>query len=454
MDKPRIKERYKHLVNLFANIVLVAVESFAFAYSWHHHYSIALENPYFKNGDILVVLFYMLIMFFVTNTFNGYRISYQRTLDLCITHIVAIVTTNVLAFGLISLIARGLVFPTSLYKVASFQVAFVVPWIILVRYVYKSLYPPRELFFIYGDRAPVELINKFKSRDDKFEIIGAMKYTTYSRRLYQEIDNYKAIVVDDIPAQERNDILKYCYQKGIRVYVTPKISDIILNASEKVHLFDTPLYLARNYGIKTSQLFAKRMEDIIISLLIMILSSPFMLIIALAVKLYDGGPVFYCQERLTKDHKPFMMYKFRSMKMDSETQGAQLAKKNDDRITPVGKIIRRLHVDELPQIFSVLKGDMSFVGPRPERESIHQEYKQSIPEFDFRLKVKAGLTGFAQVYGKYNTSPYDKLKLDLTYIENYSLFLDIQIILMTVRILFVKDNTEGIDENQRTAEKK
>ena len=137
------------------------------------------------------------------------------------------------------------------------------------------------------------------------------------------------------------------------------------------------------------------------------------------------GPILYKQARLTKGGKVFYVMKFRSMRVDSEKQGARLAMKHDDRITPVGRVIRNLHLDELPQLFNILKGDMSMVGPRPERPQIAEEYKKAIPEFDYRLKVKAGLTGFAQVYGKYNTTPYDKLKLDLTYIENYSVWLDL-----------------------------
>ena len=176
-----------------------------------------------------------------------------------------------------------------------------------------------------------------------------------------------------------------------------------------------------------------------------------MLVIALAIKLYDGGPVLYKQPRLTRDKQIFMILKFRSMKMDSEVKGAQLAKKEDDRITPVGKIIRRIHFDELPQLFNILKGDMSMVGPRPERQVIADQYAEEIPEFVFRTKVKAGLTGYAQVYGKYNTTPYDKLKFDITYIENYSLWLDVKIMLLTFKILFQKENTEGVDETQQTA---
>ena len=199
---------------------------------------------------------------------------------------------------------------------------------------------------------------------------------------------------------------------------------------------------------------AKRVLDIIVSGLGIIVSSPIMLIIAIAVKAYDGGPVFYLQDRLTYQGKEFRIRKFRSMCVDSEKNGARLASKHDSRITPVGHVLRNLHLDELPQLFNVFMGDMSLVGPRPERDVIMQEYEQEIPEFHYRLKVKAGLTGYAQVYGKYNTTPYDKLKLDLTYIENYSVWMDIKILFLTFKILFVRENTEGVDENQTTAIRK
>ena len=176
-----------------------------------------------------------------------------------------------------------------------------------------------------------------------------------------------------------------------------------------------------------------------------------MLVIALAIKLQDGGPVLYTQDRLTKGGKVFRIFKFRSMWMESEQGVARLARKNDDRITPVGRVIRALHLDELPQIINILKGDMSIVGPRPERPEIAAQYRRQIPEFDFRLKAKAGLTGYAQVHGKYNTTPYDKLKLDLYYIEHQSFLLDVELILLTIKILFIKENTEGVEDDQITA---
>ena len=225
----------------------------------------------------------------------------------------------------------------------------------------------------------------------------------------------------------------------------------MIMSADNIHLFDTSLLLFRHRGLTAEQQFMKRAFDIITSLTGILLASPFMIVIALCIKLYDGGPVFYKQERLTKGGKVFYVMKFRSMRVDSEKQGARLAMKHDDRVTPVGRILRNIHFDELPQLFNILKGDMSMVGPRPERPQIAAEYKKVIPEFDYRLKVKAGLTGFAQVYGKYNTTPYDKLKLDLTYIENYSFVMDIKLMFLTFKILFQKENTEGVEKWQVTA---
>ena len=173
-----------------------------------------------------------------------------------------------------------------------------------------------------------------------------------------------------------------------------------------------------------------------------------MLVTAIAIKAYDGGPVLYSQKRLTTGGRVFKVYKFRSMIVDAEKKsGATLAKKNDSRITPIGKFIRKVRIDELPQLINILKGDMSFVGPRPERPEIAQKYEKTMSEFKYRLKVKAGLTGYAQVMGKYNTTPYDKLKLDLMYIEHQSLMLDLRIFFMTVKTCFIPEATEGVKDS-------
>jgi exopolysaccharide biosynthesis polyprenyl glycosylphosphotransferase len=199
--------------------------------------------------------------------------------------------------------------------------------------------------------------------------------------------------------------------------------------------------------LKFEQALLKRLLDIAVSLTMLIVLSPLMLVTALAIRLYDGGPAFFYQERCTKDGKIFKICKFRSMVVNAEQDGlSHPATERDPRITPVGHLIRKTRIDELPQLINILKGEMSLVGPRPERIEHVKLYSEQIPEFAYRMKVKGGLTGYAQVYGKYNTTAYDKLKLDLMYIQNYSLLLDIEILFQTVKIVFLRESTEGFDE--------
>ena len=268
----------------------------------------------------------------------------------------------------------------------------------------------------------------------------------------EAVERYDAVVLGDIDVASRNTLYKFCYGKGIRVYILPKISDVLLGGAEEMHIFDTPIFLTREYSLTIEQRFIKRSIDVICSSILLVLASPIMLLTAIAIKLYDGGPVIYRQIRCTRDMREFGIMKFRSMRVDAEKDGvARLATKNDSRITPIGKFIRKVRIDELPQLINILKGDMSFIGPRPERPEIIAQYVEILPEFVFRTKVKAGLAGYAQVYGKYNTTPYDKLKLDLTYIENYSVWMDIKLMLLTLKILFWPDSTEGVETQQVTA---
>ena len=198
----------------------------------------------------------------------------------------------------------------------------------------------------------------------------------------------------------------------------------------------------------------KRLFDIVVSGIALLVLSPIMIVVAIAIKAYDGGPVFYKQCRLTKDGKTFMVHKFRSMKVDAEKDGvARLSTGNkDDRVTPVGRFIRKVRIDELPQLLDILRGDMSIVGPRPERPEIAAQYEKELPEFALRLQAKAGLTGYAQVYGKYNTTPYDKLQMDLMYSAHPSIVEDLSIIFATIKILFIPESTDGVEEGKTTAE--
>lgn len=454
-----MREQYKHLLNFTANLITVIFDAYLFGMVWYYYYArLTMESGdisrYFRRGNWAVIGMYVLIIFFFTKVFGGYKIGYMRVGDIILSNILAIILGNIVAFVELCLICRAYVNAGPLIAVLVTECVFISIWNLLVRFAYQRLYPPRQMILVYGEYPPDELISKINTRKDKYDICGTMSCMVPRDKLYKEIKKYKAVVLCDLPAEDRNDIQKYCFRKSIRTYVTPKITDIMFRGADDIHLFDTPLYLSRNQGLTIDQRFFKRTMDIIISLIGVVIASPFMLIIAIAIKAYDGGPVLYTQERLTRDGRPFKIYKFRSMTTKSEDKGARLCAKDDARVTPVGNIIRNIHFDELPQLFNILIGDMSVVGPRPERQVIAEKYMEEIPEFEFRTKVKAGLTGYAQVWGKYNTTPYDKLKMDITYIENYSLWLDIKLILLTFKILFVKENTEGVDESQTTALKK
>ena len=329
-------------------------------------------------------------------------------------------------------------------------------WTVIASYIYKNIFAPRRLLVVHGERPVDDILQKFASRKDKYTIERCINISEGIGTVCAEAtENYDAVVIWDIDVETRNEIMKFCYGKNIRVYIMPHISDVILKGSDMLNLFDTPIFLTREYVLTMDQRFFKRMIDLVCAIILAVVASPIMLVTAIVVKLYDGGPVLYKQVRVTRDNKEFKIMKFRSMRVDAEKDGvARLASKNDSRITPIGKFIRKVRIDELPQLFNIIKGDMSFIGPRPERPEIIKQYLEEMPEFAYRTKVKAGLAGYAQVYGKYNTTPYDKLKLDLTYIENYSLWLDIKLMLLTLKILFSAESTEGVDSKQVTALKK
>lgn len=449
-----MKEQYKRLFNIISITILLIVQTVLFMVFWYGW--IAKNNDtaaagFSGYGNIAVTLIYMLIMVFFTRTLGGYKVGYLKISDICMSQFIAIVCCNFIEYLQVSVLLHSALDALPILLLTLVEILIIVPWAYYSRRIYLKMYPPQKMIFVYGEKMQRELYDKISSRDDTYNIAASVSISNGLQYIYDRISKYEAVILGDIPAQTRNDIVKYCYSNSIRVYITPKISDIVIMGAEDITLFDTPLLLINNYGLSGEQLFIKRIMDICISLVLLIILSPFMLITAILIKAYDGGQVFYKQERLTRDRKVFQILKFRSMVADSEKGGARLAMQNDDRITPVGKVIRRLHFDEIPQLINILKGDMSFVGPRPERDVIARQYEESVPEFAFRLKVKAGLTGYAQVFGKYNTTPYDKLKLDLTYIEKYSIWLDIKIILLTFKAIFSKENSEGVASDQKTA---
>ena len=427
------REQYKRMVTFFSSVILMGFLTLLFANTWYTDYYDTIALPFYRRGNWVVIVIYTVVMYLFFRVYGGFKVGYLRRTDVLFSQVLSVFGTNLVTYLQVSLIARNFVRLAPILEMTVLELAVLVLWTVLAQKVYFVLYPPRRLIIVYGSPSAAALVTKMSMRVDKYMICESVSAVKDYAVICEKILQYDGVIIQDIPAKMRNDLVKFCFDHQLRAYITPKISDIILRGAEDIRLFDTPLLLCRNYGLTFEQRLLKRGFDLVFSITLLILLTPLMLVCAAAVKLCDGGPVLYRQKRLTLGGKPFFVYKFRSMIVNAETHGAQLAEEHDDRITPVGRILRRFRLDELPQLFNILKGEMSVVGPRPERPEICEEYEKQFPEFRFRLHVKAGLTGYAQVTGAYDTTPYDKLRMDLMYIESYSLLKDIQIVLMTVK---------------------
>ena len=448
------RESAKGLVRGLETFVEVCALSILYYAFWDFFYNTASVPLYEYKGKYVLMGIYAIILYAICNNMDGFRFGDLRRLDLGLAQCIGILLTNILTYFQLCLIANKMITPVPMLLITLADFILATLFILIYVYIYRHHYAPHQMIMVYGSDSAVSLKIKMDSRRDKYKVTKLVSIDMGYDKICQEIIKYDTVVLNDIPAQIRNDILKFCYENRIRAYVAPKISDVIMRGAKDISLFDTPLFLVKGVGLTFFQRILKRTTDIILSLIAIVLASPIMLVAALLIKLEDKGPVFYKQKRVTRDEKEFEILKFRSMIVDAEKfTGAQLATENDPRITKVGKFMRATRIDELPQIINILKGDMSIVGPRPERMDFINEFCKEIPEFKYRLKVKGGLTGYAQIYGKYNTNAYDKLRMDLLYIENYSFLLDIKLILTTIRIMFSKDSTEGIDKAQENAQK-
>ena len=434
----------KYLIRRLEALFEIAFFCVLYFYMWKFFYRDQGVFPYYGRGKYILTGIYGMLLITVMYNCDGFKFGYLKFADTMTAQWISIVLVNVITYLQLSLISNKMLnaFPMAVFTLLEFAASALLTYLFTA--VYHSLYVPKNMLMICRDPEKNVLGEKMTDRSDKYHIGKVISSDKGFDEIIKSIEGFDAIVLDDVPAELRNDIMKYCYGKCIRTYAVPKISDIINRGAEEIALFDTPLLLIKGYGPTSLELIIKRVLDIILGLSATILFSPFMIIIAIAIKLDDGGSIFYRQKRVTYNREVFEILKFRSMIENAEKDGEVIpAKDNDSRITRVGKIIRPTRLDELPQIFNIIKGDMSIVGPRPERVEHYDIYEKEIPEWVFRTKVKGGLTGYAQVYGKYNTSAYDKLRMDLMYIENYSLLLDIKIVFMTIQVLLKKDKTEG-----------
>lgn len=453
-------ESLKRVIVLWMSFFGLLLQTGVYAYIWLEYYypiisKFTIRFKFTQNGHLAMFAIYFVLLFFFANTYGGLKIGYLKPMDIFLSQIFSLLFVNVITFLQISLMNNWWLKPDYFIAATIVQLIIAAVWNYICNLFYRKVFPPREMLLVYGERSIDDIMRKFASRKDKYHIAKCINIREGMESIEKELgEKYGAVVLWDIPTEERNKLLKFCYSRSLRVYMMPKIPDVLIKGSDQLHLFDTPILLVREYALTVEQRMAKRCIDIVCALILTVVTSPIMLITAICIKCYDRGPVLYKQVRCTIGGRKFGIMKFRSMRVDAEKDGvARLASRNDDRITPIGKFIRAVRIDELPQLFNILKGDMSFIGPRPERPEIIKQYVEEMPEFVFRMKVKAGLAGYAQVYGKYNTTPYDKLKLDLSYIENYSVWLDLKLMLLTLKILIKPESTEGVDDTQVTAMK-
>ncbi len=435
---------FRKTIMRLIKILIITSITFAFVQTWVTHYTSSLFS---RNGNYLVIFSFVFILTLFCSLYGAFKIGIYRIHELIYSFSLSLLLTNFLMYLELSLIAREMVNVAPLLISVCFQFCIAFVGCLCANTVYFKLYPARQLVAVFGDDATgFKLINRMSHLPERFKIIrGVNANSTSISEIKKIIAPYDGVIICDIDKNVEKQIYAFCYAREKRIYMLPAITDIIINHSYEIQIGDTPVIMSRNRGLTMEQRILKRAMDLLVSSVALIATSPFMLITALAIKLDDGGPIFFKQNRVTKDGKIFNVLKFRSMITDADKDGAKKAEVGDDRITKVGRIIRACRVDELPQLINVLKGDMSLVGPRPERIENVYEYSEAYPEFELRHKVKGGITGYAQLYGKYNTSPKDKLNMDLIYIETYSIIQDIKLLILTIKILFMKESTEGFD---------
>ena len=406
-----------------------------------------------QTGLLVAVIFCVLYMTY-GRIYESFLISLVRITEMIYSQTLALLMSDGILYLVLCLMAHRLVSPVGVLGLFAAQLLVAVLWSVCAHKWYFAVFPPKRTAVIYDRGRDVGSLIGAYGLSKKFDVKRTLTLEECLEGNFQVLDRMETVFLCGISSHDRNLILKQCVNRGITVYVMPKIGDIIMSGAKQMHLFHLPFLRVGRYDPAPEYLLMKRLFDILVSACALTVLSPLMLGVAIAIR-RDGGPAFYRQKRLTRDGKVFEVLKFRSMRVDAEKDGvARLSTGDaDPRITPIGHFIRKVRIDELPQLINILLGDMTIVGPRPERPEIAAQYERELPEFRLRLQAKAGLTGYAQVYGKYNTTPYDKLQMDLMYIANPSFLEDLHIIFATIKILFLPESTEGVAEGQKTAMK-
>ncbi len=442
-----MREKLKQCENL---MVLLFKLILYFVIFWIFYRLYAIQNWQLltvSRTAAVTTLSYVISGYLFVKIYGGYDIGKRKSKPIIISLSLASVMTDLVAYVMLCVMntndANNATFtleqPWLLLIVFAVQIIFIQFAVYGGNWVYFRIYnPERCLIITSSQRSLKEISSSVRKYRLQFRICRNMDYR--NEQLREVIPKYETIFIYDVPIRERTQIVEFCYQNMKNVYINPEMADVVELNSSHVMLDDLSLLRLSSLGLTAEQKFIKRAFDILLSGIALLLTSPLLIISAIAIKLEDGGSVFFKQNRATRGGRIFSVYKLRTMK---ENVDNYLSVVDDDRITKVGKVLRRFRIDEIPQFVNVIKGDMSIVGPRPEMLANIFNYTNDLPEFEYRLRVKAGITGYAQIAGKYNTSPRDKLVLDLMYIEEYSFWLDIKLLFQTLIVIFKKDSTEA-----------
>ena len=406
--------------------------------------------------NYFIWLAYAIIYVFLSRTYNAYLLGFSRIRTLVVSQTVSQLLAVLLIYIGVTIAWSKVRSPVWLLALLPVQLIWNCFWSYHANNTYIKICPPKKTIFVYRDNKDKAHFGNItgKPLERLYTISKEVRYTgkTFTE-LQPELEGYEAVFVAGVDSKCRNGIVKYCAENNIPGFFLPHVGDVLMRGAKHIQSFSSPVLYQNRKRINPEYRIIKRAFDISASLLGIIILSPIMLIIACAVRIEDHGPILYKQLRLTQNGRQFQIMKFRSMRVNAEKDGGpQLSTgSNDDRVTKVGQLIRKCRMDELPQLFNILKGEMTFVGPRPERPEIAQQYSKVYPDFNLRLQVKAGLTGYAQVYGKYNTDPYEKMEFDLMYINDMSIITDLQLLFATLIVLFSGESTMGVNATQKTA---
>ncbi|MBR4174113.1 MAG: exopolysaccharide biosynthesis polyprenyl glycosylphosphotransferase [Lachnospiraceae bacterium] len=412
---------------------------------------LGLKNKQLLNlsrTSVVITFSWIIVTCLLTSIYGSYDVGIRKSRPIITSVTLTTLINDVSSYLLLNIMNRNddnnKTFKIEFIGIFMCIVIIHIIWITLLTRAGNGFYflvnEPEDTLVVLNDMSQEEFMRRIVGVFHKrYKITQVIEDT--SPLVEEEISKSKTVFLYNLPMVRRMELIDLCFRKKKNVYFNPQIYDILIQTSMQ-SLFDDVTFLASRQNTMTfEQRIIKRLMDIGVSLFALIITSPIFVIAGIMIKANDGGPVFFRQKRATINGNTFTIYKFRTMKPDSANRSVT---QDDDRITSVGKVLRKYRLDELPQFINILKGEMSLVGPRPEMLENVEKYTSQMPEFRYRLRMKAGLTGYAQIVGKYNTTPADKLVLDLYYIETFSILRDISLLFQTVLVLLkADDSTEG-----------